>query len=60
MSTEEDNLELCPRCKIGKMRPTGKVGSDRSIKEPFAETGTARRYQCDNCGHVQFSASMIE
>ncbi len=42
------------------MRPTGKAGTDRSIHEPFSETGNARRYECDNCGHVQFNAKMTE
>jgi hypothetical protein len=37
------------------MRP-GKVGTDGSIQDPFSETSDARRYECDNCGHVQFES----
>jgi len=55
-----DNLQLCPECKIGKMRPTGKAGTNGGIEIPFSETSNARRYQCDNCGHVQFNASQID
>ena len=42
------------------MRPTGKAGTDQSIHDPFSETNDARRYECDNCGHVQFNAKMAE
>lgn len=28
--------------------------------EPFRETGDARRYECDNCGHIEFDASITE
>ena len=42
------------------MRPTGKAGTDRSVDDPFSETSDARRYECDNCGHVQFDAKMTE
>jgi hypothetical protein len=42
------------------MRPTGKAGTDQSIHDPFSETNDARRYECDNCGHVQFNAKMTE
>jgi hypothetical protein len=56
----DDNLQLCSKCKIGKMRPTGKVGTDGDIENPFSETSDARRYQCDSCGHVQFNANQTE
>jgi hypothetical protein len=56
----DDNLQLCPKCKIGKIRPTGKVGTNGEIEKSFSETSDARRYQCDNCGHLQFNANMIE
>ena len=58
----QNDLEPCPKCNEEIMRPTGKVGTDGGIDEPFTERGVARRYQCDNekCGHVQFNASMTE
>ena len=42
------------------MRPTGKAGTDQSIHDPVSETNDARRYECDNCGYVQFNAKMTE
>jgi hypothetical protein len=56
----DNNLQSRPKCNQGKMRPTGKAGIDRSIQDPFSETSYARRYECDNCGHVQFNAKMTE
>lgn len=56
----DNNLQSCPKCNQGKMRPTGKAGTDQSIHDPFSETNDARRYECDNCGHVQFNAKMTE
>ena len=59
-TVSDNNLQLCPKCNQGKMRPTGKSGTDRSTHEPFSETSDARRYECDNCGHVQFNAKMTD
>jgi hypothetical protein len=42
------------------MRPIGKAETDRSIHDPFSETSDARRYECDNCGRVQFNAKMTK
>jgi hypothetical protein len=55
-----DNLKLCPKCNEGILRPTGKAGIDAEKDEPFREVGQARRYQCDNCGHIEFDASITE
>jgi hypothetical protein len=56
----DNNLQLCPKFNQGKMRPTGKAETDRSIHDPFSETSDARRHEYDNCGHVQFNAKMTE
>jgi hypothetical protein len=56
----EDYLELCPECEGGRMRPDSKVGSNGKIEEPFSETGSTSRYECDNCGHVEFRANKPE
>ena len=40
-------LELCPKCKKGHLRPTGLVGIDRD-PELSVKTGESRRYECDN------------
>ena len=56
----EDYLELCSECEEGRMRPDSKVGINGKIEEPFSETSSARRYECDNCGHVEFRANTTE
>ena len=56
----EDYHELCPECEEGRMRPDSKVGSNGKIEEPLSETGSTRRYECDNCGHVEFRANTTE
>jgi hypothetical protein len=42
------------------MRPIGKVGTQGETEEPFREISDARRYECDNCGHVLFHAKNTE
>jgi hypothetical protein len=38
---------------------TVKLGAmERS--EPFSETSSTRRYECDNCGYVEFRANTTE
>jgi hypothetical protein len=34
------SVELCPKCRIGYLRPT----------QPDRETGSMRFFVCDNCG----------
>jgi len=41
-------LELCPVCKKGYLRPTGEVATNAEAKEPFRETGSMRKLVCDN------------
>ena len=59
---KQEELEPCPKCGEGRMRPTGKVGTDsgKGINKPFSERSIARRYQCNKCGNVQFNASINE
>jgi hypothetical protein len=47
----EDNLQLCPKCRKGRMRSTGRAGTKGEKEEPFSEISYARNYICDNCGH---------
>ena len=60
--TSEDNLQICSKINTGWMRPTGKAGTDREPGEPFREVSEGRRFECDNdnCGHVEFHASITE
>ena len=51
--------ELCPMCKKGYLRPTGKASTTES-DEPFTPTVHMRDLQCGNCGHTQKAASLSE
>ena len=33
----EDNLQPCPKCRKGWMRPTGRAGTKGEKEEPFSE-----------------------
>jgi hypothetical protein len=46
----QNQFNDCPRCKKGKMKPTGKAGSSRDI-DTNKETGWERDYKCDTCGY---------
>jgi C4-type Zn-finger protein len=56
----EDNLQLCPKCRKGRMRPTGRAGTKGEKEEPFSEISYARNYICDNCGHHMSDAKNTE
>ena len=45
-------IEICPKCEKGKLRPTGKSGITGEETEPFRETASTKEYTCDNleCG----------
>ena len=47
----EDNLQRCPKCGKGRMRPTGRAATQEEKQELFRERSYARNYICDNCGH---------
>jgi hypothetical protein len=44
------SVELCPKCRIGYLRPTGQSSTAGESTEPFKETGSMRFFVCDNCG----------
>ncbi len=56
----EDNLQLCPKCRKGRMRPTGRARTKGEKVEPFSEISYARNYICDNCGHHMSDAKNTE
>ena len=41
-------LDLCSVCKKGYFRPTGESAINGDNKEPFRETDSMRKLQCDN------------
>ena len=56
----EDNLQPCPKCRKGRMRPTGRARTKGEKEEPFSEISYARNYICDNCGHHMSDAENTE
>jgi rubredoxin len=56
----ENNLQLCPNCKKGRLHPTGKGAFLRETEEPFREIDEVRKYECANCGYIQFDANITE
>ena len=60
MSTSEPHPQPCPKCKKGKMMPTGKPSTTADSDEPFTPVVHTRDLQCDNCGHTQKAASLTE
>jgi hypothetical protein len=55
-----NNLQLCPNCKKGRLHPTGKRAFLGETEEPFREIDEVRKYECDNCGCIQFDANITE
>ena len=43
-------LDLCPKCKIGYLKPTGEVVMEGQSTGKFREIGTRRVFECGNCG----------
>jgi C4-type Zn-finger protein len=56
----EDNLQRCPKCGKGRMRPTGRAAIQEEKQEPFRDRSYARNYICDNCGHHMSDAENTE
>jgi C4-type Zn-finger protein len=46
-----EDLETCPWCREGKLRPPGRAGTMGENEEPFRETSGMYDYVCDNCGY---------
>jgi hypothetical protein len=49
---EFNTCPKCPKCRIRKLKPTGKAGSSRDPKTN-KETGFDRDYKRDNCGYPE-------
>jgi C4-type Zn-finger protein len=56
----EDTLQLCPKCRKGRMRPTGRAGTKGEEEDPFREIIYARNYICNNCSHHMSDAKNTE
>jgi len=40
------------------MQPAGKAEFLGETEEPFREINEARKYECDNCGHIQYNTNI--
>ncbi len=56
----EKSLQLCPNCKKGRLRPTGKGAFLGETEEPFREIDEVGKYECVNCGYIQFDTNITE
>ncbi|HYZ58273.1 MAG TPA: hypothetical protein VE544_01350 [Nitrososphaeraceae archaeon] len=56
----KSNLQLCPNCKEGRMQPAGKAEFLGETEEPFREINEARKYECDNCGYIQYNTNITQ
>jgi hypothetical protein len=54
----KSNLQLCPNCKEGRTQPAGKAEFLGETEEPFREINEARKYECDNCGYIQYNTNI--
>jgi C4-type Zn-finger protein len=54
------DLELCPKCGKGYLRPTAEAAIMSENTEPFRETSDMHSYVCDNCGHKKAKAVLRE
>jgi len=53
--TREEDFETCPKCGVGKMKPTGGAASATSA-DPDTNRLTGdyyQEYQCDSCGYPE-------
>jgi len=53
-----EELETCPKCKKGKVRPIGKDPLSGQATEPLREDGNMRQLKCDNpdCDFTKYDA----
>jgi C4-type Zn-finger protein len=55
-----EKLELCPKCKQGRLSNVGDNLVEGEPKPPFRHTGTMRVRICDHCGHRQVDERVEE
>lgn len=58
MPMSQSEFNNCPKCGIGKMKPTGgaAVSNDPNTGR---ETGFYREYKCDNCGYPEGGKAIV-
>ena len=50
--TGEEEFQLCPNCKVGRLRPTGLTATS-SDPQTNRVTNDLRGYKCDSCGYPE-------
>ncbi len=55
-----DDLELCPKCGQGNLRPTEVPVTAGESTEPFTETSDTHIYVYDSCGHKKPKTGLKE
>ena len=50
MAGEEEEFQLCPNCKVGRLRPTG-LAATSADPQANRVTNDFRGYKCDSCGY---------
>ncbi|HZB80013.1 MAG TPA: hypothetical protein VE264_01925, partial [Nitrososphaera sp.] len=48
----EEEFQLCPNCKVGRLRPTGLTATS-SDPQTNRVTNDLRGYKCDSCGYPE-------
>src|SRR5919107_4630274 len=48
----EEEFQLCPNCKVGRLRPTGLTATS-SDPQTNRVTNDLRGYKCDSCGYSE-------
>jgi predicted nucleic-acid-binding Zn-ribbon protein len=52
MTGEEEEFQLCPNCKVGRLRPT-ELAATSSDPQTNRATNDFRGYKCDSCGYPE-------
>ena len=55
-----DDLEICPTCSKGNLRPNAEAATAGESTEPIGEISDIHIYVCDNCGHKEPKAVLKE
>ena len=55
-----DDLEICPTCSKGYLRPTAEAATAGESTEPVGKISDIHIYVCDNCRHREPKAVLKE
>lgn len=55
-----DDLKTCPKCKKGKLRPSGFRAVEGKRRNPARTASEVTKRICDNCGYSEIIAVINE